>query len=263
MLHNTGTVSSVLYGAFIIFTIIAMFVAFYHIKKGDIATEKLDKMIDLFKYAIVSTALATVGLMIGNLYKERDQNIKELEYFDKYVNDVRKVGGIKERLQLTKYLSIVAPNGAIKDSWVNYYDEVKREHEEYLQLKSEELKIDTIRQPTPEQMVTLSKTKEAISHFETKLGGDVRPEEPIIYIQYCSEGKKSEALKMQQMFNTDLWKAPGIDLVEGGCDNSIRYFNDEDRDLANRANTLLGSNYTIKRINLPAPKGQVEIWIGE
>ncbi len=240
-----------------------MFVAFYHIRKGDIASEKLDKMIDLFKYAIVSTALATVGLMIGNLYRERDQDIKELEYFDKYVNDVRKVGGIKERLQLTKYLSIVAPHGAIKKSWSNYYKEVKREHEEYLKLKSAEDSIESIRQPSPEQMIVLSKTKEAISHFETPLGGNIRPEEPTIYIQYCSEDQKSDALKLQQMFNTDLWKAPGIELVKEGCDNSIRYFNDEDRDLANRANTLLGSTYTIKRIKLPAPKGQLEIWIGE
>lgn len=112
-------------------------------------------------------------------------------------------------------------------------------------------------------MVTLSQTKEAISHFEKPLGGKVRQEEPTIYIQYCSSDKKSKALKLQQMFNTDLWKAPGIEFVENGCDNSIRYFNEEDRDLANRANTLLGSNYSIKRVRMSAPAGQLELWIGD
>jgi hypothetical protein len=67
-------------------------------------------MIDLFKYTIVSVAIATVSLVISDLFKERDQDVKELEYFDKYVEDVKKADGILERFQLSKYLSIVAPS---------------------------------------------------------------------------------------------------------------------------------------------------------
>ena len=148
MLYNTGAVSFILYGLFILITIIALFVAIYYIKKGKIDIEKLDKMVDLFKYAIVTTAIATVTLIVTDLFKEREQDVKELEYFDKYVADVKKVDGIIERLQLSKYLSIVAPGGEMKRSWVNYYSEVKAEYEIYTKLKQEneliKLKDDTL-----------------------------------------------------------------------------------------------------------------------
>ena len=63
------------------------------------------------------------------------------------------------------------------------------------------------------------------------------------------------------MFDNVNWKAPGIEYKAVGCDNSIRYFNDEDRELANKANSLLGNLYNIKKINMVAPKGQLEVWI--
>jgi hypothetical protein len=83
MFANTGTVSFVLYSVFIAITVIALFVAFYVILKGKVDTAKLDKMIELFKYAIVTVAIATITLIISNLFKEREQDVKELEYFDR------------------------------------------------------------------------------------------------------------------------------------------------------------------------------------
>jgi hypothetical protein len=136
LFSNTGTVSFILYGVFIAITIIALFVAIRQIVKGVIPADKLDKMIDLFKYAIVTTAIATTTLIITDLFKEREQDINELEYFDKYVQDVKKVDNIQERLQLCKYLSIVAPSGEMKKSWQAYYTEVQKEYEQYLSLKA-------------------------------------------------------------------------------------------------------------------------------
>ena len=135
MLSNTSTTSLLLYGVFITLSIIAMFFAFHFIKKGNIEAERLDKMIELFKYTIVSTAIATTTLVVADLFKEREQDISELEYFDKYVEDVKKVDGVEERLLLSKYLSIVAPSGEMKKSWKTYYDTVEVEYNRYLQLK--------------------------------------------------------------------------------------------------------------------------------
>lgn len=169
MLSNTGTISFVIYGIFIAVTITAMFFAFYFIRKGTIEADKLDKMIDLFKYTIVSVAIATVTLVVSDLFKERDQDVKELEYFDKYVEDVKKADGILERFQLSKYLSIVAPSGALKESWRQYYDTVKAEYSEYLRLKKEEKRLDTIQNPTLNQEAEKEQIKSEIARKDAPL----------------------------------------------------------------------------------------------
>lgn len=135
LLSSTGNLSFALYGFFIVLTVVAMVVAFRQIMKGTIPADKLDKMIDLFKYAIVSTAIATTTLIVSNLFKEREQDVKELEYFDKYAGDVKLADNILVRLQLSKYFSIVAPEGDMKTSWKTYYDTVVDEYARYLSAK--------------------------------------------------------------------------------------------------------------------------------
>nr|WP_294790009.1 hypothetical protein [uncultured Mucilaginibacter sp.] len=60
MLANTGTVSFILYGIFIIITLAGMVVAFRLIKKSPVGDVRIEKMIELFKYSVVSVAIATV-----------------------------------------------------------------------------------------------------------------------------------------------------------------------------------------------------------
>ncbi len=139
---NTGDISLLLYGVFILITIAFMIIAIQMIKKGNIEVQKLDKMIDLFKYSVVSVAIATVSLIISDLFKEREQDVNELIYFDKYSDDIKKADGIVERYHLSKYLAIVAPNGDLKKSWQSYYDTVKIEYLDYLSLKEQKEKLE-------------------------------------------------------------------------------------------------------------------------
>lgn len=139
MLANTGTVSFLLYGFFIIVSIIGFFAAMRLILKGNVESQKLDKIIELFKYTIVSIAITTSTLIITDLFKERDQDLKELQYFENA--NMIKAEDIEARLSLAKYLSIVAPSGEMKESWKNYYDSVRVEYKEYQKLKN---KLDSI-----------------------------------------------------------------------------------------------------------------------
>ncbi|WP_298119099.1 SPOR domain-containing protein [Flavobacterium sp.] len=169
MLTNTGTASFILYGFFMLISIIAMILAFIYMKKDIISSEKLDKMIELFKYTIVSTCIATVTLVVSNLFKERDQDIKELEYFDKYVTDIKKADGVYERWQLSKYLSIVSPSGELRKSWEQYYSIVDKEYTEYLNLKNVQLKNNTILSPNEKQLFNIEKVEEKINQLEKPL----------------------------------------------------------------------------------------------
>jgi hypothetical protein len=262
MLANTGTISLFFYGVFIIITIISMIVAFYYIRKGTIDPGKLDKMIELFKYAIISTAITTVTLIVADLFKEREQDIKELEYFDKYVEDVKKADGIEARWRLSKYLSIVAPSGEMKKSWEEYYNEVNSEYQEYTKLKEEQRINDAIIDTSEKQRLNTEKIQAKIDLMEKPLSGtEAFTKKPTIYIQYCNKENKNLMSEIQKKFKSYYWNAPGIDFMErGGCDNSIRYFHDEDRSFAEEANSLLGNKYKINKSNLRAPKGQIELW---
>jgi len=212
MLSNTGTISFIIYGIFIAITVIAMFFAFYLIRKGTIEPDKLDKMIDLFKYTIVSVAIATVSLVISDLFKERDQDVKELEYFDKYVEDVKKADGILERFQLSKYLSIVAPSGDLKESWRQYYDTVKVEYLEYLRLKMEEKRLDTIQNPTLKQEAEREKIKMEISQKDA----------PLVSFRKSVANTADKKLALS-------WAEKGFDyLLKKDVDNAINAFTESE-----------------------------------
>ncbi len=143
MIKDIGILSITLYGVLVLITVIALIIGFRSIIKGTIEPAKLDKMIDLFKYSIVSIAIATVSLTISDLFREREQDVKELEYFGKYVEDIKKVDGIQERYQLARYLAIVSPDGGLRDSWQKYYDSTLIEYQDFLKLKEEKQRLDT------------------------------------------------------------------------------------------------------------------------
>lgn len=167
MFTNTGTISFYLYFVFILISIISTVIIYRFLKKDTLESSKLDKLIDFFKTVVFTTALGTVALIITDLFKEREQDVKELEYFDKYVQEVKDVNG-QGRLQLTKYLSIVAPRGEIKDSWTNYYKEVKKDYDEYLKAQ-QALKNDTLINITKEQQIKREENQEKVLRFENSL----------------------------------------------------------------------------------------------
>ncbi|MEM8999252.1 MAG: hypothetical protein AAGB24_03225 [Bacteroidota bacterium] len=152
MLSDTSTISLILYGLLLAVTFLLLRFVYRLISKNTTLDEKkLEKIVDLFKYSMVSIAIATITLIVSDLFKERDQDIKELEYFDKYVDDVKAADGIEARFQLTKYLSIVAPSGELRKSWERYHDSTRVEFEKYKKWKKEEKELDTVMNPTKAQ----------------------------------------------------------------------------------------------------------------
>jgi hypothetical protein len=167
MFTNTGAISFYLYLVFILISIISTVIIYRFLKKDTLESGKLDKLIDFFKTVVLTTAIGTVALIITDLFKEREQDVKELEYFDKYVQEVKDVNG-QGRLQLSKYLSIVAPNGEMKDSWTNYYKEVQKDYNEYLKAQ-QALKNDTLINITKEQLIKREENQEKVQLFENPL----------------------------------------------------------------------------------------------
>lgn len=194
ILYNTGLVSFVMYILLIIVSIVLLRVATFYIKNNIIEISKLDKLIGLYKYTIVSIAIATTTLIISDLFKEREQDVRELEYFDKYVNDVKKADGVIERLQITKYLSIVAPSGDLKDSWSKYYDSVKVEYKTYLQARDANVKLDAAKTLTAEEITKRDNNQKIID-----LGN-----KPIASFEKTTAKNLTEAQSWEEKGFTDL-----------------------------------------------------------
>ena len=171
ILSDTGSVSVFLYLFFIIIGLLSVFLVYRLITKENIEPDKLGKFLDYFKWVMVTLAISTVTLIVSDLFKERDQDVKELQYFDKYVSDVKNEREPLVRLQLVKYLSIVAPKGPMKKSWTNYYDALNMEYKMYLEeenkKRSAEKKLEEIQKQIREgNNVSTLKINEQIKLIE-------------------------------------------------------------------------------------------------
>ena len=260
MLSNPGTLSFILYGIFIAIAIIGLFIAIYFIRKDNVPADKLEKIIDLSKYTIVSVCIATVTLIISDLFKEREQDVKELEYFDKYAQDVKKVDGIQERFELSKYLSIVAPSGEMKRSWQQYYDTLKIEYVEYVRLKKEKERLDTITNPTEEQIQKKQEINQKIEQKESPLVSSNNVLSSRVYIQISDESQRDAAKALQATLVNENFIVPGIENVgkKGKyipLKAEVRYYRDEELPDATRLISIMKSQ------NLGVPINDVPLRI--
>ena len=255
MLTNTGTLSFVLYGIFIVITIIGLFAAIYFIMKDKIPPDKLEKLIELFKYTVVTVCIATVTLIVSDLFKEREQDVKELEYFGKYVDDVKKADGLTERYLLSRYLSIVAPSGELKNSWRQYHDTLKTEYVEYIRLKREQEKLDTIKNPTQEQMIRKQEVDEKVEQKETPLVGTYGNLTPRVYIRISGEDQRTIAKSLESTLKNERFLVPNIATYGNPSNNyrvpktEVRYYRDEELADAIRLISILKSHNLGLQIN--------------
>ena len=86
----------------------------------------------------------------------------------------------------------------------------------------------------------------------------------VAYIQYSNRNKKNEIIEIQKKLKLKNWIVPGLENVKGAYKNTIRYFHEEDKAMANQANELLDNKFypqPVRNFESKVPKGQIEIWI--
>ena len=120
MITNTGNLSFWLGIFFILFSLLGIFLAFLVAHKKLVDHQSLEKIIELGKWFIVSVAITLSASIVNDGFRERDQDIKEMEVFDKYTSVILAADGVDQRKLLSEYLSTVSPDGPIKNSWRDY-----------------------------------------------------------------------------------------------------------------------------------------------
>ncbi len=129
MISDTGSLSLWLSIFFILVSLCGIFVIYSIIKNKSIENENIDKIIELGKWFIVSVAITLSASIVNDGFRERDQDIKEMEVFDKYVNTILEADSLEKRRLLCDYFASVSPNGEIKKSWQEYKKSVQSDIE--------------------------------------------------------------------------------------------------------------------------------------
>ncbi len=128
---NTGYLSFGLGIIYLFLSLCGLIFVYHLIKKKSLEEKSLNKLIETGKWFVISVALVIGATIISDGFKERDQDLKEMEAFHKYVNTITKVEGVEQRYLLAEYFSIVAPNGGLKTAWQNYKIEVGKARNQF------------------------------------------------------------------------------------------------------------------------------------
>jgi hypothetical protein len=92
----------------------------------------------------------------------------------------------------------------------------------------------------------------------------------IVYLQYSQRDQLESMKELQKAFISNKWIAPGVEFVSGNYSNLIKYFDPDDKQLADNAAVLGGKIFNkpfkiapIFNNRYNVPKGQIEIWVGK
>jgi hypothetical protein len=242
----------------------------------NIEFEKYKMKMNLFKWITGTLGIAIITMIINWGFKDRAVGMDEILKYDRYTTDLLVLNDnpVKKRM-LAQFFSTVTPSEKLKEGWKEYFLEVSKDYKKFivsdslLRINFNKMSKDTA-QMSSIQKANFTEAYEKIKRNDSILNAQtIFPEKtittistiPTIYLHFSNKNKMEQVIAFRKMFDNLNWKAPGIEYKEVGCDNSIRYFHDDDRELANKANGLLGNLYTLKRVNMNAPKGQLEVWI--
>ena len=104
MFSDTGNVSLWLGIFFILTSLSGIFVIYSIIKNKSIENENIDKIIELGKWFIVSVAITLSVSIVNDGFREREQDIKEMEIFDKYVDTILEAAGVEKKKVIMRIL---------------------------------------------------------------------------------------------------------------------------------------------------------------
>ncbi|MEK1938765.1 MAG: hypothetical protein AAAB16_00200 [Pseudomonas sp.] len=276
---DTGSISLWLSLAFIGISLCGLVVIFLIIKNKTIENENIDKIIELGKWFVASVAITLSASIINDGFRERDQDIKEMEVFDKYVSTVLEADSLEKRKLLSEYFVAVSPRGDIRDAWSNYQTILDKHIEEnaqdlakVAQLESKEQKGEA----TPEELSLKTNLAEKISiRNESLMPVQSAVQRPItrrVYIHINDEAQRQPMKELQNNLSGLGFAVPGIENISGKAQipdkTNVRYFHDADKEQAvivaeqlTAAGFADAYPYRVRSTN--APVGSLEVWLSK
>ena len=151
MFRNTGELSLYLGFGIIGLALLGLLIICFLYLRTSIDSAKLDKVVDTAKWFVVSVAIVVAAAVVSDSFKEREAEIKELDFFDKYTATVTKADGIPERRLLAEYFATVAPSGEFRDAWKAYEGIIDKQEIATKQALADRTELEKIPNPTDAQ----------------------------------------------------------------------------------------------------------------
>jgi hypothetical protein len=248
MFSDTGNLSFWLSVFFILISLCGIFVIYSIIKSKTIENENIDKIIELGKWFIVSVAITLSASIINDGFREREQDIKEMEVFDKYVSIILEADSIEKRKLLCEYFASVSPEGPIKKSWEEYELIVDKHIAE---ISENEKKLIVIANKTEEgtasaaELAEKTRLAEKVSALSQSLlpksyQADIKPR---VYFHIRDESQRTKAKQLsgelERLANVVV---PGVQRVDKGPSvTELRYFRNVEEQEAKQIADVLSS----------------------
>ena len=199
MQNNTEILSFGIGALFFIISIGWVVFIYKLILNKSVEDAKIDKLIDLGKWFMVSVAMVLGASIVSDSFRAREQDMKEMELFDKYVSTIIQVEGIEQRWLLSEYFATVSPSGKLKEAWVDYHKLLEPPYDEYKQNKEKIAILETKDSNTVQDAKKLASLYQSNMVYEKSLAPpisiapeiDRRIDIEIFYL----EGEKTEVLR--------------------------------------------------------------------
>jgi hypothetical protein len=210
MFSDTGSISLWLGVFFILISLSGIFFIYLIIKNKSIENENIDKIIELGKWFIVSVAITLSVSIVNDGFRERDQDIKEMDVFEKHVNTILEASGVEKRKLLCEYFAAVSPKGPIKESWREYKIIVDQQVAE---LKAAEEKVIKLAEKAPEvrtdaeQKAFLEAQEKAVTLSQSLKSPDIQEWVIIAGADSSVEAALDEVKKFKELkYSVDIYK---------------------------------------------------------
>jgi hypothetical protein len=228
MLDDTGTLSLLLGISLIALSLIGLFVVYRLIKRESVSESGLNQLIELGKWFMVSVAIVLSTAIVNDGFRERDQDVKEMQVFDKYTTVVLEADGVEKRKLLTEYFAAVSPDGRIKRAWESYKVVVDAQVVEYREKQAllQSLSEKTAQgKATPAEKAKREELATTLSVINQSLAAPSALK-PRVYFHIRTEAQRAQAVSLAKSLgaraDVDI---PGIERLDTGPKTTeLRFF---------------------------------------
>jgi hypothetical protein len=244
MFSSTGSLSLLLGMLVLIISLAGIFSVYSVIKNRSLEAANIDKLIELGKWFIVSVAITLSVSVVNDGFREREQDMKEMELFDKYTPIILEADGVEKRRLLCEYFASVSPAGAIRNSWKEYKTVVEGHVSEKMKAETKALEIankgaSASETEVGEKIQLVEKATALNQSLVASLNqADLKPR---IYFHIRDENQRSRAKRLaEEMEESANVVVPGVQRVDVGPSvNELRYFRRaEEQEAKQIANSL-------------------------
>jgi len=248
MFSDTGSLSFWLSAFFVLISLSGIFAIYFIIKTKSIENANIDKIIELGKWFIVSVAIVLSASIVNDGFREREQDIKEIQVFDKYTNIILEADGVEKRRLLCEYFASVSPEGPIKKAWEKYKIVIDGHVAELREAEKKALVIAKKAEEgtaSPAEIEEKARLVEKASTLNQSLipsssQADLRPR---VYFHIRDESQRAQAKRLaDEIEGRANVVVPGVQRVDvGPAVTELRYFKSAEEQEARQISSALSS----------------------